>query len=81
MKRFALVTGIGCILVTTTLFAATSLESNWICTTNASSSDAMSDKEADKQLAVTKKSASDAFYSASTNCRDCTKIICELQNN
>ena len=79
MKRFSLVTGISLVLMSSALFAATSLESNWNCTTNASSSDLAKDKSADKELASNAKSASDAFSMASTNCRDCTKITCEVK--
>lgn len=57
----------------------TTMDSNWICTTNASSSDAQTDKDADNKLANTAMSAADAFKMASDNCRDCTKITCEKQ--
>ena len=57
---------------------ATSLSSNWVCSTNASSSDATSDQTADKTMAGTPKAAADSFKFAADNCRDCTKITCEL---
>jgi hypothetical protein len=79
MKIFSLVTGIGLVLMSTIPFAATSLKSNWICTTNASSSDAAAEIVTDKKLTESMKSASDAFLAASTNCRDCTKITCEVK--
>jgi hypothetical protein len=60
--------------------AATSLDSNWTCTTNASSSDVAADKTADNQMSANAKSAADAFSFASTNCRDCTKITCEVND-
>ncbi|TAL64460.1 MAG: hypothetical protein EPN84_03330 [Legionella sp.] len=70
----------GLFLIASSSFAVTttSLDSNWTCTTNASSSDVPSDKAADKQMSETPKSASDAFALASKNCRDCTKITCEV---
>lgn len=59
---------------------ATSMESKWICTTNASSSDVAADKAADDQMAKEQGAASKAFDFASKNCRDCTKITCEVQD-
>lgn len=59
--------------------ANTAMDVNWICTTNASSSDVEADKAADDKMAKTASSALDAFTFASTNCRDCTKITCEVQ--
>ena len=59
--------------------AVTSLDANWICTTNASSSSLEADKANDKLMSETAKSATDAFSFASQNCRDCTKITCEIK--
>ncbi|QRN04689.1 hypothetical protein GH742_12885 [Legionella sp. MW5194] len=72
------------ILVSTLGFAntngKTSLDSNWVCSTNASSSDAAADKTADNEMANTAKSAADAFDFAAKNCRDCTEINCEIKS-
>ncbi|HRD69670.1 MAG: hypothetical protein Q8M40_09510 [Legionella sp.] len=71
----------GLFFVTATGFAApTSLTSNWICTTNASSSDTEMDKAADKQMSETPKAAAEAYAYAAQHCRDCTKITCELND-
>jgi len=60
--------------------AKTGLHSNWICTTNASTSSVHSDKKADDKMAKTEESAASAFAFASAHCRDCTKITCEVQS-
>ncbi|MDI1352867.1 MAG: hypothetical protein PSV35_08925 [bacterium] len=69
-------------LMASTSFATsiTSLDSNWTCTTNASSSDVEKDKAADKQMSETAKSAKEAYAFAAENCRDCTKITCEAKS-
>ena len=74
----SLVLGASLVLAFSTGFAkeTTSMDSNWTCSTNASSSSVAADKAADKQM-KTAKSASDAFSFASQNCRDCTKITCK----
>ncbi len=59
----------------------TAMDSHWICTTNASSSSLEADKAADNQMANSAKSSTDAFAFASANCRDCTKITCEVQSD
>ena len=63
-------------------FAATQsdMNSKWICTTNASSSEVAADKAADDKMANTQGSAMKSFASATQNCRDCTKITCELKD-
>lgn len=60
--------------------AVTDLNSKWVCTTNASSSDVASDKAADDKMANTKGSASESFAFAAQNCRNCTKITCEAKD-
>ncbi len=71
----------GLMFVAATSFAAaTSMSSNWTCTTNASSSDVEADKVADKDMSESVKSAEDAFSFAAKNCRDCTKITCEAKS-
>lgn len=60
--------------------AVTDLNTKWVCTTNASSSDAAMDKTADAQMANTADSAANAFAYSAKNCRDCTKITCEVQS-
>lgn len=72
---------LGCMLASTLTFAAaaTPLDSNWVCTTNASSSSNEADKTADKQMANNARSAADAFGTAVQNCRDCTKITCSTK--
>ena len=70
------------VMVATTSIAATKtkLHSHWICTTNASSSSIKADKAADDKMAKTEASAKAAFALAASNCRDCTKITCEVQS-
>ncbi|STY28538.1 Uncharacterised protein [Legionella wadsworthii] len=52
----------------------------WICTTNASSPDSGSAADqADKTMAKNAANGNSAFDFALKNCRDCTKITCELQ--
>ena len=75
---FIAVTGNATAADTTT--AKTAVDSNWICTTNASSSSLAADQAADKQMADTATSAANAFAFAATNCRDCTKISCSVKN-
>lgn len=73
----------GLVLVSTSGFAAdtkTSLDSKWICSTNASSASTDADKATDKQMSDTAKSAADAYAFAAANCRDCTKITCEVND-
>jgi hypothetical protein len=69
-------------LAATTSMAATmtSMDANWMCTTNASSATTDADKAADDKMANTASSGADAFAFASKNCRDCTKITCEAQS-
>lgn len=52
----------------------------WTCQTNASSSSNPSDQKADDEMSKKAKSAKDAFSFALKNCRDCTKITCEISN-
>lgn len=59
--------------------AKTPMDRDWVCTTNASSSDVERDKQADEKMANTRMSVKDSFKKASANCRDCTKITCEKQ--
>lgn len=63
-------------------FAATKtdMSSKWICTTNASSSDVAADKAADDKMANTAGAADQSFAFAAQNCRDCTKITCEVKD-
>ena len=71
------------VLATTTSMAATKtgLDLNWICTTNASSSDLKAEQAADTKMGKTEKSASGAFAVALKHCRDCTKITCKAQSH
>lgn len=64
------------------LFAAraTDLTKKWICTTNASSSEAAVDKSADEQMKTAKGTANSSFKFAEEHCRDCTKITCEVSD-
>ncbi|MGC1182417.1 hypothetical protein [Legionella sp.] len=78
-----IVTSIFVITASTSMAASeakTGLHSHWTCTTNASSSSAHSDKKADDEMAKNKASAASAFAFASSHCRDCTKITCEVQS-
>jgi hypothetical protein len=70
------------ILTSASSFAVSKTEmgDKWICTTNASTSEVASEIDADKQMSTTAKSAAKAFAVAAENCRDCTKITCEVQN-
>jgi hypothetical protein len=63
-------------------FAATqtNMSTQWICTTNASSSDNPSEKTSDDKMANTKGSAANSFAFAAQHCRDCTKITCEAKD-
>lgn len=61
-----------------TTYPKTNLDSHWICTTNASSSSIEAEKATDAQMGKAASSAVDAFAFASSNCRDCTKITCEV---
>jgi hypothetical protein len=69
------------VLVTTASMAGTktSMGSHWICTTNASSATTDAEKKSDDKMAKHATSASSAFNAASKNCRDCTKIECEVK--
>ena len=83
MKGISLVLS-GFLLLSTTAALAevkTATDANWICTTNASSSNVQAEQDADKQMSDTKKSAAEAYAFAVMNCRDCTKITCEAQSN
>jgi hypothetical protein len=68
------------VLGSSTVFAAstTDLTKNWICTTNASSSEVAAEKAADEQMAQAKNTAAGSFDFAAKNCRDCTKITCSV---
>ena len=82
-KLFTIIaSGILIVSTTTASLAAetkTSMNDNWICTTNASSGELTKDKDADTKMKNDAKSASAAFSYASHNCRDCTKISCEVK--
>lgn len=82
MKGISIIFGASLLLSSTMALAAdkTATDANWICTTNASSSSVQADQDADKQMSETKKSAAEAYAFAVMNCRDCTKITCEVQN-
>lgn len=80
MKRISSkIIGAGLFLIASVSMAATvtSLDTNWTCKTNASSSSIASEQAADKQMSESPKSASEAFAFTAKNCRDCTKITCE----
>lgn len=65
---------------TTAQPAATTHTGMWICTTNASSPTSGSpDEQADQTMAKNADAGNSAFDFALKNCRDCTKITCELQ--
>jgi hypothetical protein len=83
MKRISsLLIGTSLVFMASSVIAAgsTSLDANWTCKTNASSSSNDADKQADKQMSKNAKSASEAFNYAAQNCRNCTKITCETNN-
>lgn len=62
----------------TTAVTKTDLNSNWTCTTNASTANSAAEKAADDQMNQNKTGAARAFAFAAENCRDCTKITCEM---
>ena len=70
-----------CLLIASTSISfaadATDINANWTCTTNASSSD--SDKAIDDKMANSQDSVIKSFTFAAQNCRDCTKITCEIK--
>lgn len=74
--------GCGLIIASTVSFAAgnTDMDAKWVCSTNASSSDVASDVAADKLMSTHATSASKAWSLATENCRDCTKITCEVKS-
>jgi hypothetical protein len=61
---------------TTSQPTKTSMNKNWTCTTNASSSDKQADQAADKKMSEQKGSAAKSFAFAEKHCRDCTQITC-----
>jgi len=82
MKSISTLVG-GCLfLIASTGFATsmTAMDKDWTCSTNASSSSVEADKMADKQMSETKQSAADSYAMAAKNCRDCTKITCEMDD-
>lgn len=81
MKKILL--GLSFIMATSSVAFAvgvTDMESKWMCTTNASSSDVAVDKANDELMAKEHGSAAKSFDFAAKNCRDCTKITCEVQD-
>ncbi len=75
-----MIAGVFVIATSTTMAATkTNLDSHWVCTTNASSSSVEAEKATDDKMAKAASSAVDAFAFASSNCRDCDKITCEVQ--
>jgi hypothetical protein len=82
MKKIApllIASGLFCSAATSVAAPLTSLAEEWVCSTNASSSDIDADKIADKAMSDTAKSAAQAFAFAAEHCRDCTKITCEVK--
>ncbi|CAM3058571.1 Uncharacterised protein [Legionella steigerwaltii] len=57
----------------------TSMGSNWVCTTNASSSEKRADQDADKKMSDHAASAAKSFAFAQKHCRDCTQITCNVK--
>lgn len=53
--------------------------SNWVCTTNASSSEKRADQDADKIMSEKAASAAKSFAFAQKHCRDCTQITCNVK--
>jgi hypothetical protein len=84
MNKIMTIVGGSCLLLTlSTSFADTTptdLNQNWTCTTNASTASTNAGSAADNNLANTVTSAQAAFTQASQNCRDCTKITCEVKS-
>ncbi|KTD71052.1 MULTISPECIES: hypothetical protein [Legionella] len=57
----------------------TTMGTNWVCTTNASSSEKRADQDADKKMSDHTGSASKSFAFAQKHCRDCTQITCNVK--
>jgi hypothetical protein len=55
------------------------MKSDWVCTTNASSSDVAKDQEADKKMSETAGAAAKSFAFSAKHCRDCTQITCNVK--
>lgn len=70
----------GLVLCVSTGFAASQTDMNmkWSCTTNASGASTDAEKAADEKMANTVGAAADSYTQAAQNCRDCTKITCEV---
>ena len=84
MKNIRNVIVAGFLMITATSSMAatkTVVDSSWLCATNASTSAVATEIAADEKMKNTSASAADAFAFALSNCRDCTKITCEAQNN
>lgn len=82
MKKLSILAG-GCLIALSSVgfsAATTDLSKQWVCTTNASSSDVAADKAADEQMKNTPGAVADAFKFASDHCRDCTEIECEVHD-
>lgn len=82
MKKITILLTAGLMAFSATVSVAasvTDINSNWVCTTNASKADTEAGKTADDKMANTASSAADAFNVATQNCRDCTKITCKVK--
>lgn len=78
MKKKSFWVLIGALMLSAvTSFADTDVTAQWNCTTNASVN-TDEDKAAYEQMSNNRSSAADAFAMAVKNCRDCTKITCEV---
>lgn len=81
-KLVSLLIGGSLVLAANAVFAneKTDLTNKWSCTTNASTASTDADKAADDKMAKNQTSAAGAFAMAAENCRDCTKITCEMND-
>jgi hypothetical protein len=76
----SLLIGGSLILATSVGFAAakTDVNTNWTCSTNASSAATDAEKAADEKMAKS-GSAAKSYKYALQNCRDCTQITCQVK--
>lgn len=79
MKNLLLICALAIATPAAFAVSTTDMSTKWACTTNASSSEVAADKTADEQMANGVGSAADMFAMAAKNCRDCTKITCEVK--
>ncbi|STX39842.1 hypothetical protein [Legionella feeleii] len=78
MNISKLIMGSVLIIASATAASATDMSKNWACSTNASAATTEAEKSAEVKSDNAASSALGAFSAAAQNCRDCTKITCEV---